>query len=329
MCKDNLLLSSSTSLSHTLLPFPASEQFHSVAEDEEDLKSDRTISITLAEPRNNQTQMASLKEDSVTLIDRSSTTIIADTNPQLSNSEKEQKFLECAKIRSEGDGVQFGEALRQVDKFLEETEQYLAGQGFNLLEKNEKGKDYKSDSPVTGTKQEIQGRRKPQKLVVPRSFAQKKESNATNLFEASQVSSISRTLLPSEKSGGSKQDTTYKSKWFDKIKNKFKKKEERGVDRIGPEHIYEEITPRLVTPVRYRRKRGTKIDDPDAEKGDKRVRDVALKQPAKKTTSCMTSLATCVPWWMAKRFYWKKDRKSEAKFAEESKRNSRIRALQS
>jgi len=97
------------------------------------------------------------------------------------------------------------------------------------------------------------------------------------------------------------------------------------------EHIYEEIAPRLVTPVRYRRqKRGVKIADPDekGQKSDARVREVGLK-PAKKTTSCMTGLATCMPWWMAKRFYWKKDRKSEAKFAEETKRNSRIRARQS
>ena len=142
-------ISSSTSLSHTLLPFPATEQFHSVAEDDEDLKSDRTISITLADPRKNSTQLVSLKEDSVTLMGPSSTT-------------KEQELSECTKIQSGGEGVQFGEALRQVinkasfsissfvcfsrfdtsqvDKFLEETEQYLAGQGFSLLAENGKGK---------------------------------------------------------------------------------------------------------------------------------------------------------------------------------------------
>ena len=94
-------ISSSTTLSHTLLPFPATEQFHTVAEDEEDLKSDRTISITLADPRKNPTQLVSLKEDSVTLMGPSSTT-------------KEQELSESAKIRSGGEGVQFGEALRQV-----------------------------------------------------------------------------------------------------------------------------------------------------------------------------------------------------------------------
>ena len=91
-------VSSSTTLSHTLLPFPATEQYHTVAED---LKSDRTISITLADPRKNPTQLVSLKEDSVTLMGPSSTT-------------KEQELSESAKIRSGGEGVQFGEALRQV-----------------------------------------------------------------------------------------------------------------------------------------------------------------------------------------------------------------------
>ena len=110
---------SQTSLSHTLLPFPPTEQFHSVAEDEEDLKSDRTSSITLADPRNSQTQLVSQEEDSMTLIGPSSTTVLANTcnaNPQLSTSEKE--LLECkingTKIRNGGEGVQFGEALRQV-----------------------------------------------------------------------------------------------------------------------------------------------------------------------------------------------------------------------
>ena len=97
---------SSTSLSHTLLPFPVTEQFQSVAED---LKLDRTSSITLAaDPRNNLTQLVSVKEDSMTLVDPSSTTILA--NPQ---AEKEL-LLECAKIRGGEEGVQFGEALRQV-----------------------------------------------------------------------------------------------------------------------------------------------------------------------------------------------------------------------
>merc|ERR1711874_803717 len=190
-----------TSLSHTLLPFPVTEQFHSVAEDE-DLMSDRTSSITLAaDPRNNSTQLVSVKEDSMTLMDPASTTILA--NPQ---SEKEL-LLKCAKIRGGGEGVQFGEALRQVDKFLEETEQYLAGQGFSVLAENEKGnlEEHNSDRPITEAKQRITGSRKPQKLVVPRSFAEKEESSVTNLIEASQVSSISQTLLPDEKSAGSKQ----------------------------------------------------------------------------------------------------------------------------
>ena len=101
-------ISCSTSLSHTLLPFPVTEQFQSVAEDE-DLMSDRTSSITLAaDPRNNSTQLVSVKEDSMTFMDPSSTTILA--NPQ---SEKEL-LLKCAKIRGGGEGVQFGEALRQV-----------------------------------------------------------------------------------------------------------------------------------------------------------------------------------------------------------------------
>ena len=258
-----------------------------------------------------------------------------------------------------------------MDKFLEETEQYLAGQGFSLLAENEKGnlEERNSDRPNTGPKQTIAGRQKPQKLCVPRSLAaEKEESSVTNLFEASQVSSISQTLLPDEKSGGSKQDRTYKSKWFDKIKNKFEKTEddipskridtkngsnditydeidedsdgpymptselveakeeeeevfykhpppprplpkkikteERNIDKTAAEHIYEEIAPRLVTPVRYRRKRGAKVVAPDekGQKGDARVPEVPLK-PAKKTTSCMTSLATCMPWWMAKRYF--------------------------
>ena len=110
---------SQTSLSHTLLPIPASEQFHSVAEDQEDLKSDRTSSITLADPRNCQTQLVSLKEDSMTLVGPSSTTVLAYTcnaNQQLTLSERE--LLNCkmkgAEIPSGGEGIQFREALRQV-----------------------------------------------------------------------------------------------------------------------------------------------------------------------------------------------------------------------
>ena len=148
---------SSTSLSHTLLPLPATEQFHSVAEDEEDLKLDRTISITLADPRNNPTQLVSLKEDSVTLMGPSSTTIIADTNTLLSNSEKE--LSECVKIRSGGEGVQFGEALRQVsNSFIifhlfsffifplrwtsswKRQSSTLQGKGSTLFQKKRKGK---------------------------------------------------------------------------------------------------------------------------------------------------------------------------------------------
>ena len=80
-----------------------------------------------------------------------------------------------------------------MDKFLEETEQYLAGQGFDLLSEKEKGKEDNSDPPITGTKQKIPGRRKPQKLVVPRSFTEKEESSVTNVFEASQASSGRKT----------------------------------------------------------------------------------------------------------------------------------------
>jgi len=394
---------SQTSLSHTLLPFPATEQFHSVAEDQEDLMSDRTSSITLADPRNNLTQLVSQKEDSMTLMSPSSTTILANTsnvNPQFSHSEEEQELLECkingTKIRNRGEGIQFGEALRQVDKFLEDTEQYLAGQGFNLVAENGNFKECNSDRPAISPKQTIRGRGKPPKLVVPKYFSEKEESSVTALVETSQISSISQTLLPSEKCSGSKQERTYKSKWFDKIKNKFEKTEddipskridtknesnditydEIDEDSDGPympasefieakeeeeeevfykrpppprplpkkiktkegnmdktvlaEHIYEEIAPRIVTPVRYRRKRGQKVTDPGAEKDHKvDTRDEVALKPAKKTTSCMTGLATCMPWWMAKRFYWKKDKKSEAKFKEEAKRNSRIRARQS
>merc|ERR1712192_109525 len=106
--------------------------------------------------------------------------------------------------------------------------------------------------------------------------------------------------------------------------------EERDVNKIvAAEHIYEEIAPRLVTPVRYRRKRGQTIADPEEKDSKVDRRDEVALKPAKKTTSCITGLATCMPWWMAKRFYWKKDRKSEAKFKEETKRNSKMRAHQS
>ena len=246
---------------------------------------------------------------------------------------------------------------------MDETEQYLAGQGFNLLDENEKRnfKERNSNPPATSPKQTIAGRRKPQKLVVPKSLSEREESSMTALVDASQVSSISQTLLPSEKS-----DITYKSKWFDKIKNKFEKTEdgipskridtknegndltydeidddsdgpymptsevidvkeeeeeevfykrpppprplpkteERDVNKIVAEHIYEEIASRITTPIRYRRKKGPKVADPDAEKDNKIERrdEVALK-PAKKTTSCITGLATCMPWWMAKRYF--------------------------
>ena len=182
----------------------------------------------------------------------------------------------------------------------------------------------------------------------------------TALVEVSQVSSISQTLLPSEKS-----DRTYKSKWFDKIKNRFEKTEDdipstridtkndcddltydeidddsdgpymptsevkeeeeeevfykrpppprplptkieteaKDVNKIVAEHIYEEIASRIVTPVRYRRKRGQKVTNPDTEKDQKvDTRDQVALKPAKKTMSCMTGLATCMPWWMAKRY---------------------------
>merc|ERR1711874_16620 len=75
------------------------------------------------------------------------------------------------------------------------------------------------------------------------SFAEKEESSVTNLIEASQVSLVGQTLLPDEKSAGSKQDRTYKSKWFDKIKNKFEKTEDDiPSTRIGTKNGSNDIT---------------------------------------------------------------------------------------
>ena len=239
---------------------------------------------------------------------------------------------------------------------MEETEQYLAGQGFNLLAENENF----NLSPVTEEKGKTTGRQKPRKLVVPKSFADQGDSPATDLVRTSQLSSIGRTILPDEKSGVCKEERTYKSKWFDKIKNKFEKTEddipskrktgsneitydeidddsdgpymptsevveeklkeeeefyqhpppprplpkkieamENDPDKIAVEHIYEEIAPRIVTPVRYRRRRRQNIADPDGKADTGEV----VERPAKtKTTSCISSLATCIPWWMAKRY---------------------------
>ena len=73
----------------------------------------------------------------------------------------------------------------QVDKFLEETEQYLAGQGFNLLAENEKVKEHNnSDRPATGTKQKIPGRRKPQK----------EEEKSTIPFHGEEISSTAEKV---------------------------------------------------------------------------------------------------------------------------------------
>ena len=247
-----------------------------------------------------------------------------------------------------------------MDKFLQKTEQYLAEQGLNIptSEKNTRLLKKCVQSPK-GTNR---GRRKPQKLILPKSFAEKEESTMTYPVDPSQKCSSSQTIFAKERSAESKQEVSYKSKWFDRIKNRFEntdvdmttkthtrnksdditydeidedsegpymptsevvqRKEikeeqeafykhpppprplpkttqpsEKETQRSVPEHIYEEIAP---TPVRYRRKKKQKILDSVDDKGEN-GRDVALKPAAKTTTSCMTSLASCMPWWMAKR----------------------------
>ena len=250
-----------------------------------------------------------------------------------------------------------------MDKFLQETEQYLAEQGLNIPTSEENTRPLKkSFQSPKGTNR---GRRKPQKLILPKSFAEKEESTMTYPVDPSQKCSSSQTIFAKERSAELKQEVSYKSNWFDRIKNKFEntdvdmttkthtrnksdditydeidedsegpymptsevveRKEikeeqeafykhpppprplpkttqpsERETQKTAPEHIYEEIAPSLTTPVRYRRKKKQKtVDSVD----DKREtgRDVALKPAAKTTTSCMTSLASCMPWWMAKR----------------------------
>ena len=248
-----------------------------------------------------------------------------------------------------------------MDKFLQETEQYLAEQGLSIPTSEENTRLMKK--PSQSPKGTNRGRRKPQKLILPKSFAEKEESSVNYTAVTSQKCSSSQTIFAKERSADSKQEVSYKSNWFDKIKNKFENtdvdmttkthtrnksdditydeidedsegpymptsevverkeiKEEqeafykhpppprplsqppskRETQRTVPEHIYEEIAPSLTTPVRYRRKKKQKtVDSVD----DKREtgRDVALKPAAKTTTSCMTSLASCMPWWMAKR----------------------------
>ena len=103
--------SCSDNISQTLLPCPPTEQFLSVAQDLDNLEFDRTTSITFIDPRDDST----FKEDSRTLVEPSSTTVLA--NPESSKSE--QLFLECnshqplTKERN-GEGVQFKEALQKV-----------------------------------------------------------------------------------------------------------------------------------------------------------------------------------------------------------------------
>ena len=103
--------SCSDPLSQTLLPCPPTEQFHSVAQDLDDLEFDRTTSITFIDPRDNST----FKEDSKTLVEPSSTTVLA--NPETSHSE--QLLLECNRHQPstkqcDGEGLQFKEALQKV-----------------------------------------------------------------------------------------------------------------------------------------------------------------------------------------------------------------------
>ena len=97
--------------SQTLLPCPPTEQFHSVAQDLEDLEFDRTTSATFVNPRDNST----FKEDSRTLVEPSSITVLA--NPETSPSE--QLHLECNRHQPltkqcDGEGLQFKEALQKV-----------------------------------------------------------------------------------------------------------------------------------------------------------------------------------------------------------------------
>ena len=107
----NSHLSCSDPLSQTLLPCPPTEQFLSVAQDLDNLEFDRTTSITFIDPRDNST----LKEDSRTLVEPSSTTVLA--NPETSHSE--QLHLECNRHQPstkqcDGEGIQFKEALQKV-----------------------------------------------------------------------------------------------------------------------------------------------------------------------------------------------------------------------
>ena len=101
-------ISCSNSLSCTLIPFPATAKFHSVVEDPEDLKSDQVTSVTLANPT---TKMVSLQENMVTLMDPPPVTILA--NSCIANLEAECKKDGGTK---ESEGIQFGEALRQVSQ---------------------------------------------------------------------------------------------------------------------------------------------------------------------------------------------------------------------
>ena len=103
--------SCSDPLSQTLLPCPHTEQFLSVAQDLDNLEFDRTTSITFIDPRDDST----FKEDSRTLVEPSSTTVLA--NPETSHSE--QLHLECNRHQPstkqcDGEGIQFKEALQKV-----------------------------------------------------------------------------------------------------------------------------------------------------------------------------------------------------------------------
>ena len=304
-------------------------------------------------------------------------------------SEYSTTLLGTEQPYNNGNGVEFDEALKKVDKFLAETEEYLAKQNTKPEEIQNAPKIPSVSSQSQTLKVEANTHDNHSKckvrkaemevslsMVVPEWMNSKTEESFTD-----DKTSLSETLLASEMVLPSKSEYTYKSKWFEKMKNKFEHVEPADVsnksgrkgcskdltydeidDDTEPylpaitrdnsvitecyqypptprpvqkekvdtksrnhieEHIYEEITPRDVTPSISKRKQKNKALKPKQDEVKKE--EVPLRVKTRRTTSCMTGIVSCFPWWVARRVYWKQDKISEHRYKDVAKRNSKIR----
>ena len=414
---NTLIVKDGESVSQTLLHVSTrreeqTEKFFTVAEDRENtpVPDDCSLSQTLLNHKDEETSVTQLVDPPTDESVLSDTLLVSTRdNTQLSKTliGPEQTF-------NNGNKVEYKKALQKVDKFLAETEQYLRQQKQEpstsktvTVEINKQESinvdltkhiySRKRDPEKSGSKDKLPGRRE-----------RKNSCSKTELNQAESetiLSPISGARLSNESSLTVKVSSEYRSKWFDKIKNRFENSEtiqplsntilsksisqditydeidddelsepylpslkqkpckEEGLaqcfyqdpppprrvehlpgeqktdsrqQRPVEEHIYEEIisTAQSATglhlstdetpPVKYRRKTKNKAPEPGGLKAIEGEKSTGGE--ARKRASLISSLVSCLPWQMARRYYWRQDTRSDTVFREQVKRNSRITA---